>query len=276
MAYYANPFLAQLTYGSIIEHNLFQDNAYGINMLNNSLMINASSYCPYFPECSSVPKDYSGVLNLHITDYTIRYNEFMNNTNKAIYIGTNNDNNTIYGNNFINNNQSPINTLNDVRQFTTQVYESKIQNMSNYWSYDGIGNYWSDYNFQLNNGSIIGKVPMTFPQNGSDPNPVVEAYTQSYGVTETRSNNPDVMNTFVIPLTLTIAVIVTGFILAITVLEYRKYRKNLNSEQTKERNFRRYLLKKVQFRKNKESNELSAETFDMLEEIIEENSNQKD
>lgn len=276
--YHINNFL--LYYGTIIENNLLQNNFLGIEIyrpVDNQIFIT----CPGLPECTDLPSNYSGISILHYSNILIRHNAFVNNTWKAITIGDYNDNNTIYENNFINNNQS-LNTLNSNIQFTTQVYEFQPQNVSNNWFFKGKGNYWSDYNFHSNTSSI-GLYPIQINANNSDPYPLLEPVTIIYTLsikpgahwTNLTSQNLQeyVFNTVFPVFLITVVVVLTIVFLDLSV-QYSKYRKLKKQKNANYNNFSSFLITNLPFKSKKTNhltNKLSDRTLEMIDEIMIEN-----
>ena len=264
-------------YGVTVENNLFQNNSIAIKIFRNLNTNNIT--CPYVPECSNLPENYSGMTMLHYSNTLIRYNEFRNNSNQAIYIDQHNDNNTIYGNDFINNNQSISNTFNSINQATTQVFESQLQNSSNYWFYNGIGNYWSDYNYHNNYNSSIGAIPMHILANDSDPFPETLPFNNTYRYLILQNEtNPNIGLFYTIEhYSVPVIIVTTTSVVALSsiyiLVEYRKYIRLEKSQKLHVSNFRAFLTKNIKGRKAKNNHveTLTEKTFKKIEEILEEN-----
>ncbi len=61
--------------------------------------------------------------------------------------------------------------LNILEDNTIQAYDDGV----NYWSLDGVGNYWSNYNGVDSNGDGIGNSVFPIPKNTQDPSPIVSS-----------------------------------------------------------------------------------------------------
>lgn len=92
-------------------------------------------------------------------------NSFENNT-VGIFFSHGASNNTIYQNNFINNQKD----MDDAHSVAPWLYEISV----NYWDNGFEGNYWSDYNGTDNNGDGIGDSPHFVYENNQDNHPLME------------------------------------------------------------------------------------------------------
>jgi parallel beta-helix repeat protein len=90
-------------------------------------------------------------------------NNFENNA-VGIFLGDKASNNTIYHNNFINNQKDVA----DVRSVTPWLHSPK-----NIWDNGSRGNYWSDYNGADNDGDDIGDSPHFVYENNQDNYPLM-------------------------------------------------------------------------------------------------------
>ena len=184
----------------------------------------------------------------------------MKNYKQAIYIDTYNDNITIYDNDFINNNQSIHNILNSFNQTTTQVYENQLQNVSNYWDFNGIGNYWSDYNYRLNANESIGTIPMHILAVGSDTFPVLHPMNNTYIFrTQSQNNhNYDLLH------------MIESNAIPIVSIKYSRLKKVKGVHSIEFTTFLKQGLKQKRFKEH-QTEKVSDETFKKIEEIIDEN-----
>jgi parallel beta-helix repeat protein len=92
-------------------------------------------------------------------------NSFENNT-VGIFFSHGASNNTIYQNNFINNQRD----MDDAHSVAPWLYEISV----NYWDNGVEGNYWSNYNGTDNNGDGIGDSPHFVYENNQDNHPLME------------------------------------------------------------------------------------------------------
>jgi len=91
-------------------------------------------------------------------------NNFENNA-IGIFFGGGASNNTIYHNNFINNQKD----MDDSHSLAPWLYEISV----NYWDNGVEGNYWSDYNGTDKNGDGIGDSPHFVYENNQDNYPLM-------------------------------------------------------------------------------------------------------
>ena len=256
--------------GSEIHNNLFFNNSYGLYLSKANYLPVNYIFCPGYPECSELPVGYSGSVVLHYSNDIIKHNEFFNNTEKAIYIDQHNDNNTIYGNDFINNGQSKLNALNSINQSTTQVFENEDQNTTNNWFFNGVGNYWSDYNYNLTHFSV-GSVPMHFLENDSDPFPLLKPVNNEYNYSKSHS--------LVFSMQLVEAGILGIFVISVPILaiigmiEYNKYKKQKMEKKSYNGTFYAFLRDRVRIGKKRKPDKqfLSEKTLEMINSIVNEN-----
>jgi parallel beta-helix repeat protein len=91
-------------------------------------------------------------------------NNFENNT-IGIFFSGGSSNNTIYHNNFINNQKD----MEDAHSLAPWIYEISV----NYWDNGQEGNYWSDYNGTDNDGDGIGDSPRLVYEKNQDNYPLM-------------------------------------------------------------------------------------------------------
>jgi len=91
-------------------------------------------------------------------------NNFENNT-IGIFFSHGASNNTIYQNNFINNQED----MDDAHSVAPWLYEISV----NYWDNGVKGNYWSDYNGTDIDGNGIGDIPHFVYENNQDNYPLM-------------------------------------------------------------------------------------------------------
>lgn len=91
-------------------------------------------------------------------------NNFENNA-IGIFFGHGASNNTIYDNNFINNEKD----MDDAHSVAPWLYEISV----NYWDNGAEGNYWSDYNGTDNDGDGVGDSPHFVYENNEDNYPLM-------------------------------------------------------------------------------------------------------
>ena len=93
-------------------------------------------------------------------------NSFENNS-IGIFFSHGASNNTIYQNNFINNQKD----MDDAHSIAPWLYEIS----KNYWDDGSRGNYWSDYTGVDNNGDGIGDTPHLIYENNQDNYPLMNS-----------------------------------------------------------------------------------------------------
>ena len=161
-----------------ISENIITDNTEGIHMFgshntidrnvianntNNGFVVRDSSQYNFIRENTIANQPYG----LHITHST--YNEiFWNNITDnevGMYFYKYSSNNTIYSNNFVNNEQQVVINLEDAT-------EGSI----NTWEDSGEGNYWSNYNGTDANSDGIGDTPYTIDENNQDNKPLMTVH----------------------------------------------------------------------------------------------------
>jgi len=91
-------------------------------------------------------------------------NNFENNA-IGIFFSHGASNNTIYHNNFINNQKD----MDDAHSAAPWLYDISINN----WHNGSRGNYWSDYNGTDNDGDGIGDIPHFVYENNQDNYPLM-------------------------------------------------------------------------------------------------------
>jgi parallel beta-helix repeat protein len=161
-----------------ISENIITDNMEGIHMFgshntiarnvianntNNGFVVRDSSQYNFIRENTISNQPYG----IHITHST--YNEiFWNNITDnevGMYFYKYSSNNTIYSNNFVNNEQQVEINLADAT-------EGSI----NTWEDSGKGNYWSNYNGTDANSDGIGDTPYTIDENNQDNKPLMNVH----------------------------------------------------------------------------------------------------
>jgi len=159
-----------------IDHNTITDGAYGIYLYNckygsiyyNTLMDNSYGIRLYMPASTASSHninnnkilDTDWALELvYANDNTFTGNWIQQNT-YGIYMSSSSDN-TIYRNNFIQNNM--------------QAYAAGTGNL---WDKDGEGNYWSDYEGQDPDGDGIGNTSYRIIPLGYDNFPLMNTWSE--------------------------------------------------------------------------------------------------
>ncbi len=182
---------------NVFTHNVFYDNKVGIVFYdsvesvveNNVMRKNGKAIVVYTTYKTTVKNnvfeennisyfgryDWSGIIEHNVFSgnmegirglffsYSIRYNEFTYNEKGINFYGVNDmapENNSIFYNRFINNNLSAIN------------------NGTNFWDDGFIGNYWSDYGGDDEDGDGIGDEPYLISGGGADRCPMMQQYEQ--------------------------------------------------------------------------------------------------
>jgi len=154
-------FIKTSSNNNLIAKNTISNNIDGINIEsssnntieNNQIQLNSDD----------------GIRLSHSTYNTIRLNDIVNNQVSGIEISLSTNNNSIYHNNFINNNPN--------------AFSSDIN--INIWDngYPSGGNYWSDYTRPDINGDGIGETPYNISnENNKDNYPFVHPYGWSIGL----------------------------------------------------------------------------------------------
>ena len=230
-----------------------------------------------------------GIFNQ--TDIQIFSNEFINQTKYAIYITNNTGGNSIYNNNFENNNYNGSGS---------QVYVGLNQIIPNEFTNGTSGNYWSDYNGSDANNDGFGDIPYIINQNNSDPRPFINPLNLSFSIfdyfnksyftnrlkgysinsitSQTNSSLPTQSNSSSLDLFnikiedfLIFDTLYGAFVLSLlAIVEYRKFYNN-KLRYGSEKKFTEYLKDKLTKKNLEEHAQLSNDTLDILEEIIEEN-----
>ncbi len=291
---------------SKITNNFFIYNDIGIVLRNNvALGEYACSSSNNIPECSEPRNNITDAIILHQMNVTIFHNEFRDQSQQAIYISNTTDGNNIYHNNFKNNN---------LFMGGSQIVEGREQIFSNYFTNETHGNYWSDYNGSDINQDGLGEIPYSINSISSDIFPSIEPYNiskpnffyyeQNYFLNrleirilninnltsatccETTSvfaspvnsdNLLKLLDSFLMPVLIGIA-IVSIMMVAIAIFTQYKKNKYLEQESKSKKSFKEYLINKLaKYTKNNEirTNNISESTFQLLEDILKENSEEK-
>ncbi|PVX27421.1 MAG: hypothetical protein CW716_02410 [Candidatus Bathyarchaeum sp.] len=163
---------------NVISENIITDNTEGIHMFgshntiarnvianntNNGFVVRDSSQYNFIRENTIANQPYG----IHITHST--YNDiFWNNITDSevgMYFYKYSSNNTIYGNNFVNNEQQVVISLEDATEGSINTWEDSSE-----------GNYWSNYNGTDTNQDGIGDTPYTIDENNQDNKPLMTVY----------------------------------------------------------------------------------------------------
>jgi parallel beta-helix repeat protein len=160
---------------NIISENIITDNKEGIHMFgshntisrnviadntNNGFVVRDSSQYNFIRENTITNQPY-GIHITHSTFNSIFGNNITDNT-IGMYFYKYSSNNTIYANNFVNNEQQIVIDLADASQGSI-----------NTWEDSGEGNYWSDYDGTDSNLDGIGDSPYIIDENNQDNKPLV-------------------------------------------------------------------------------------------------------
>ena len=163
---------------NIISENIITDNKEGIHMFgsyntisrnviadntNNGFVVRDSSQYNFIRENTITNQPY-GIHITHSTYNSIFGNNITYNT-VGMYFYKYSSNNTIYANNFVNNEQQIVINLADASQGSINTWEDSEE-----------GNYWSDYDGTDNNLDGIGDSPYIIDENNQDNKPLVDFF----------------------------------------------------------------------------------------------------
>ncbi len=152
---------------TVINDNFFIGFELGVEIdqiQNTTFSTSACAASNTIPECFELDNASSSSFTLHQSNVTISRNEFLNQKQTSILIHNYTDGNIIKENNFIN-------TLINSSKALVQIGFG--QNTTNYFSENGYGNYWSNYNGTDTNNNGIGDEPYYINQKLSDSNPLI-------------------------------------------------------------------------------------------------------
>ncbi|MCW4015522.1 MAG: right-handed parallel beta-helix repeat-containing protein [Candidatus Bathyarchaeota archaeon] len=164
---------------NMISENIITDNKEGIQMFgshntiarnvianntDNGFVVRDSSQYNFIRENTIANQPY-GIHITHSTYNDIFWNNITDNV-VGMYFYKYSSNNTIYSNNFVNNEQQIVINL-----------EYATQGSINTWEDSGEGNYWSNYNGTDGNSDGIGDSPYIIDENNQDNNPLVKYYS---------------------------------------------------------------------------------------------------
>ena len=181
--------------GSVIAENTIQFAMHGIHILSskdtnitNNIIQDHISNGVYIQNGDShqikdntIKNNGLNGIKLTGTDSTVKFNEISSNLNG---ITIEDDRNVIYNNTITNNpmyglltgSMSDNNTIYENRFISTQDNPLAIEEGNNYWSSNGIGNYWSDYLGPDNDENNLGDIPYTI-NNVNDEYPTGKFHT---------------------------------------------------------------------------------------------------
>jgi parallel beta-helix repeat protein len=153
--------------GNVIKNNKIMDNFDGISFYDsgnnlvsgNTILSNSdgiflySSFNNVILESNIFKNAHTGIVLYYSGNNLVSGNTILSNSD-GIILHLDSNNNTIFHNNFNNKNQ---------------IWTSSI----NVWSYEGEGNYWSDYEGRDLNGDGIGDDPYVIDTNNQDIHPLM-------------------------------------------------------------------------------------------------------
>ena len=154
----------RFSFNDTISGNSFNNTISGNNMIEQGIGIKSLTGSKSIISGNNITncKIY-GIFLESYQQINIIGNNFENNA-IGIFLGQEASNNTIYHNNFINNQKDVA----DVRSVTPWLHSPK-----NIWDNGSRGNYWSDYNGTDNDGDGIGDSPHFVYENNQDNYPLM-------------------------------------------------------------------------------------------------------
>ena len=262
--YFANNsnYALQLTRasGTNISFNLFDHNGFGIK-INRPPYNLSSTNCftnSRIPEC----KESGSNFHLHLSNIEILKNVIANQTDYGLYIDSSCDNNSVVGNNFINN--------------TIQAYQ--LSNTT--WNNQVLGNYWSDYT-EKNNKNGIGDTPYLINIGGIDEKPLIEeqkfiinnSWLPQYKYVPRNVFDSAIYYSIIIIPLLGFSLII---IVSAVVWKYKKYESSVKGNKRK-LSFIKYFTKQIKPKPKEKLGMIHADrALEMLEEIMDETSKGND